>query len=283
MSAYPVAPNSLGSIETDLLNRRTYERADVAFEYAHSEGLQPPERVIIDRIAAEVRGKAVLDLGVGGGRTTEALVALAGRYVALDYSQPMVEACRHRYPQIDVRQGDARDLSAFTAGSFSLVVFSFNGIDYVGHADRLKVLAEARRVLAPGGFFVFSSHNRESPDVGRGYCMPRFSPTLHPIKLIAQLLGFPRKALRSIRNYLRHRGAEVRTAEYAILNDSAHEHMLLTYHIDRRQQEAQLAAAGFGLEGIYDQAGREAPERSASSWLYYLARARYPGHRSPRM
>ncbi len=47
-----------------------------------------------------------------------------------------------------------RDLSVFANERFRLAVFAFNGIDYVGHADRLRILAELRRVQAPAGWLV---------------------------------------------------------------------------------------------------------------------------------
>lgn len=50
-------------------------------------------------------------------------------------------------------RGDATDLSRFAAGSFD-VVFSAYALQYVAEIERC--LAEVRRVLAPGGQFVFS-------------------------------------------------------------------------------------------------------------------------------
>jgi hypothetical protein len=55
-------------------------------------------------------GMDILDLGVGGGRTT-------------------VEACRAKNPKLEFHGAAA--LSIFANGSFAAVVFAFNGIDYV--------------------------------------------------------------------------------------------------------------------------------------------------------
>jgi SAM-dependent methyltransferase len=102
----------------------------------------------------------VLDLGIGAGRTTPHLRGLGGRYVGIDVEPAMVAACRERFPDADVRVGDAADLSAFDDGSFDAVVFSFNGLDYV--ARRAACLDECRRVLRPGGVLLLSRHNPRS-------------------------------------------------------------------------------------------------------------------------
>ena len=49
-------------------NPAVYRRAAIVEEYERAEGLQPPEWAALRRVADEVRGGAVLDLGVGGGR-----------------------------------------------------------------------------------------------------------------------------------------------------------------------------------------------------------------------
>lgn len=142
-----------------------YEREDtVEFYESFHDGLFPGEQVAFERVLRS--GMRILDLGVGAGRTTPALSALAeesGRYVGLDYSQKMVSACRRRFPGLEFVQGDASDLSLFGAASFDAVVYSFNGIDCL-HPDakRLDCLAECHRVLAPGGALVLSSHNPQA-------------------------------------------------------------------------------------------------------------------------
>ena len=43
--------------------------------------------------------------------------------------------------------------------SFDLVLFSYNGIDHLTGSERAQFLLEARQILRPGGFLIFSSHN----------------------------------------------------------------------------------------------------------------------------
>lgn len=106
------------------------------------------------------RGLSLLDLGVGAGRTTPALSALAGRYVGLDFSDRMVARCREKFPRETFVVGDAADLSAWRDAEFDAVVFSFNGLGCLPTDEaRARCLREVARVLRPGGTFVFSLHN----------------------------------------------------------------------------------------------------------------------------
>jgi len=105
----------------------------------------------------------VLDLGVGGGRTTPHLAKIASHYVGVDYSEAMIRACRRKFPDIEFLLADASDLSMFEDASFDAIVFSFNGLDSVVPNDkRSRCLRECSRVLRPAGVFVFSSHNPRS-------------------------------------------------------------------------------------------------------------------------
>jgi SAM-dependent methyltransferase len=105
-------------------------------------------------------GMAILDVGVGTGRTTPALSRIASRYVGVDYSTAMVARCRSKFPGLTFLEMDATDMSGFADGSFDAVVFSFNGIDCLpDDSARLRCLHECARVLRPGGIFIVSSHN----------------------------------------------------------------------------------------------------------------------------
>ena len=140
------------------INLNAYNDPTVVTHYAKVEGLQPCEEVMFQRWIKQ--GAAVLDLGVGGGRTTGPLSKIASRYVGLDYSRGMVDACRASYPQLEFRHGDATDLSQFEHNLFDAVVFSFNGIDSIRTDEgRAKCLLEVARVLKPRGVFLVSSHN----------------------------------------------------------------------------------------------------------------------------
>ena len=75
-------------------NLQIYDAPEVAAHYAALDYLTPCERCCLRRYIPP--GSAILDLGVGGGRTTSYLASRASRYVGVDYAPAMVKACRGR-------------------------------------------------------------------------------------------------------------------------------------------------------------------------------------------
>lgn len=117
-------------------------------------------RPFVLRWVQPIAGKDVLDLGCGEGYVARQLAAAgAARLVGLDVSAEMVrraaEAEQRQPLGIEYHVGDACGLSAFADGSFDLVVavFLFNYLDRQGTEQAMR---EIRRVLRPGGRFVFT-------------------------------------------------------------------------------------------------------------------------------
>lgn len=139
-------------------NQIKYEKGEIVSFYEKQTHLQPAESHLFSRYIPP--GLAILDMGVGGGRTTPYLAKSARRYVGADYSQGMVDSCRARFPSIEFHLCDATNMAPFADGEFDVVVFSFNGIDVIESDEgRQRCLLETARVLRPGGVFIFSSHN----------------------------------------------------------------------------------------------------------------------------
>ena len=147
--------------------RRKWRVASRVTKYAALQGwIDAGERLGISTIADEVRGTPVLDLGVGAGRTAWLMRLLTDDYVGVDWSPEMVVACHAGYPGLDVRQGDARNLSFVRDGSIKLVFFSYNGIDYNDHDGRVQAMAEISRVLRPDGIVAYSTFSKNGPLYG---------------------------------------------------------------------------------------------------------------------
>jgi ubiquinone/menaquinone biosynthesis C-methylase UbiE len=139
-------------------NLQTYDAPEVAAHYAALDYLTACERVLFETYIPP--GSAILDLGVGGGRTTSYLANGASRYVGVDYAAAMVKACQAKFPGLEFVVADAANLALFPDVSFDVVVCAFNGIDYVlPDRSRLSCFQHIHRVLKAGGVVIFSSHN----------------------------------------------------------------------------------------------------------------------------
>lgn len=139
-------------------NRQTYGSPAVTSHYASLQYLTPCERLLFDSYIKP--GSNILDLGVGGGRTTPYLARQAKHYVGADYAASMVQACQAKFPGLEFVVADASDLSDFPDAFFDTVVIAFNGIDYVlPDAARHACLKHLHRVLKADGVAIFSSHN----------------------------------------------------------------------------------------------------------------------------
>jgi SAM-dependent methyltransferase len=210
------------------------------------------ERAAYWRLADEMRGRAILDIGVGPGRTVTLLRALSDDYVGVDYLQEMVDAARQRHSFADLRLGDARDLHDFPEGRFALVVFSYSGIDLVSRDDRVRVLAEARRVLEPGGTFWFSTLNLEGPAYRYRPWQP-FAPR-RPRRALGWLRYAVQRAQsyapvpRRCRDYRRVLPLAREGDGWALAPFFGGEWRVLTHYVSLQRQLADLAEAGFDPE-----------------------------------
>jgi ubiquinone/menaquinone biosynthesis C-methylase UbiE len=101
--------------------------------------------------AAEVQlGQHVLDVACGTGvlaRTIADRVGSVGTVVGLDVNEGMLAVAERKAPQIEWRQGSAKDLP-FDANRFDAVVSQFGLMFFEDKAASLK---EMVRVLRPGG------------------------------------------------------------------------------------------------------------------------------------
>jgi SAM-dependent methyltransferase len=106
----------------------------------------------------------VLDVATGPGGVAAAAADLGAIPVGIDFSAQMIALARQEHPPLRFEVGDAEAL-AFGAASFDAVAINF-GVLHLAHPD--TALAEARRVLAPGGRCAFTVWAKPEISIGFG-------------------------------------------------------------------------------------------------------------------
>ncbi|ESA32395.1 methylase [Leptolyngbya sp. Heron Island J] len=255
-------------------NATTYAAADIVNYYAQLNRLQPAESALLERLRDQLPRMKMLDIGVGGGRTAQHFAPLVEQYVGIDYSSEMVAACQQRFRKLNhpmsFAVADARDLSQLDNNSFDFILFSYNGIDYVSHDDRLKILQEIKRVGKQGCYFFFSSHNLQALENELTW---QKQIGANPLKTYENLvmLGLFRLFNRSINRQI------LAKANYLIVRDESHNFRLETYYIRAEQQIRQLSK-DFSHVEIYPWQSTEkvldldAAAMGRDLWIYYLCR-----------
>lgn len=147
-----MGPMGYAEIKQDL--RRAYDAQADAREEMDDQSWKPAERARFAARLREAGSSRLLEIGAGHG--------VSGRYFAdegfavtcVDLSPALVGHCRAK--GLDARVMDFGDL-AFEDASFD-AVFGMNCLLHTPRAELVGVLAEVRRVLAPGGLFYWGQY-----------------------------------------------------------------------------------------------------------------------------
>src|SRR4051794_33993295 len=111
--------------------------------------------------------KSVLETAAGSGAVTRAMAGILGpeaSYVVTDLNQPMLDYAKSRQgtdSRIRWQQADAQALP-FEDATFDLVCCQFGVMFF---PDRPSGYREARRMLRPGGHFLFNAWDRIEENV----------------------------------------------------------------------------------------------------------------------
>ena len=248
----------------DATNTAAYARAGTVDWYKDFEFVLKPEAAILEAIGPTIKDKKLLDIGIGAGRTTRLLLEISSDYTGIDYTPAFITAAQQKFPKANLLCRDARNLTAFDDSTFDFVLFSFNAIDYMIHEDRLSCLAEINRVLKPGGWFMFSTHNRDYRHFDKFPWQEHRFDLNHLKSCLYTLVHLPQ--------HQRMKKYEVRTNHYAMINDNAHGFSLLAYYISFAEQVRQLDRVGFVSVEAYDMEGNPTKGDVNFPWIYYLAR-----------
>lgn len=107
----------------------------------------------------------VADLGCGTGRALEPLIEAGHRGLAIDLSQPMLEVVHEKFQgeagqPIQCLRANLVQLDALRDASVDHAICMFSTLGMIrGRENRQQALMHVRRILKPGGRFVFHVHN----------------------------------------------------------------------------------------------------------------------------
>lgn len=244
-------------------NLNTYNIGGVVQWYEKLDKLIEVEIKVFEKYTEMLVGGKLLDIGIGGGRTTRNLINKCKEYIGLDYSLNFVNSVKKKFPDADIRLMDARDLSAFSDNSFDFVNFSFNGIDYVDLDGRKKIFKEVHRVLKPKGVFFFSTHNKNHPTFNKMPWLDGKNSLITNVKTAIKLLPYLPK------HYARKKD-EVIMDDYSIINDSAHNFDLMTFYTTAEYLTLQLNENRFSNISLMSKGGDLPANKQYDDWIFVV-------------
>jgi len=146
--------------------RDGWERAAEYYAAAFGDVTGQIAAPLLDAVGAG-KGARVLDVATGPGFVAAAAANRGATVTALDFSPAMIAAARRLHPGIVFRDGDAEALP-FDDASFDAVVMNF-GLLHLARPE--SAIAEAHRVLRPGGRYAFTVWAPPNQAVGFGMAL----------------------------------------------------------------------------------------------------------------
>jgi SAM-dependent methyltransferase len=163
---YYVRPHQLHFWESNIMNSSSGDRifsgsiAQLYEQYLVPLIFDPYAKDLTSRLAL-LQPSVVLEIAAGTGVVTRHMAAQLPDYVSIvatDLNQPMLDHAMSIGTSRSVtwQQADAMDLP-YSDGTFDAVVCQFGAMFF---PDKAAAFAEARRVLRPGGTFLFNIWDR---------------------------------------------------------------------------------------------------------------------------
>ncbi|WNI15054.1 class I SAM-dependent methyltransferase [Actinacidiphila sp. ITFR-21] len=160
-----------GGTESSRANRHWWDRNADDYQLEHGdflgdarfvwgpEGLDEADAGLLGPVAG-LKGRAVLEIGAGAAQCSRWLAAHGAHPVALDLSRRQLQHARRIDEEVPAAGGPLRLVQAdagalpFADASFDLACSAYGALPFI--ADTARVQREVRRVLRPGGRWVFS-------------------------------------------------------------------------------------------------------------------------------
>ena len=77
---------------------KTYSSPKVIRHYAeYSNKLQLPEKTIYEILYPNLSQMKMIDIGVGGGRTTTFFAPYVKEYIGVDFEEGMIDVCKEKF------------------------------------------------------------------------------------------------------------------------------------------------------------------------------------------
>jgi len=146
--------------------RDGWERAAEHYAGAFGDVTGQIAAPLLDAVRAG-HGTRLLDVATGPGVVAAAAAKRGATVTGIDFSPAMIAAARTRHPGITFRDGDAEALP-FDDASFDAVVMNF-GLLHLARPE--TAIAEAYRVLRPGGRYAFTVWAPPDQAVGFGMAL----------------------------------------------------------------------------------------------------------------
>lgn len=270
--------------------KRIYNQKKISKDYAQRDYLSEAEIQIIEDLKQYLPKFNMLDMGVGGGRTTGYFLPMVNSYIGADYAPNMIAECRKKYRNKKIFEVvDVRNMSKFSDNMFDFILFSYNGIDSFDFKDRETALGEIKRVLKNEGLFCFSSHNINWTGL---YNLFKFKNIYEKLvfksdqrkskflESIVKLISFFKAILINIKLDIQNKSFNIKfhidqlkEAGYGNLIDNSLNGKAKIFYISFKSQIRQLKKFGFKNISAYSVNGiktEDENELNKGGWIYYL-------------